>query len=230
MFSMINEIKDALSKGGSNETMEDNKNLDPQTQEEETNPTGEFKQKPEEEKKEEKKENPSNNDKSKEEGKSEDSSKEEDKDKEKKKKDYKLEEVAEYVALSLEYNALKTQYSELQEKFNALNSEVETLRTFKLTADRKSKQDMVDSFYMLSDEDKKDIVEHIDTYSLEDIESKLSVICFRKKINFNDLGDDQKEENPAEQLMFNLNNTNNSDGDTAPEWVKAVLRTQNKEG
>lgn len=231
MFSMINEIKDALSKGGSNETMEDNKNLDPQVQEEETNPTGEFKQKPEDENKD----NTSSDNENK-------NTEEEDKKKkekeykcgegseEKKKKDYNLNEVAEYVALSLEYNNLKTQYNELQEKFNSLNSEVETLRTFKLTADRKSKQDMIDSFYMLSDEDKKDVTDHLDMYSLEDIEAKLSVVCFRKKINFNLEEEQQKEENPlSQQLTFNLNQ-NTDDGDSAPEWVKAVLRTQNKEG
>jgi hypothetical protein len=38
---------------------------------------------------------------------------------------------------------------------------------------------------MLSDEDKKDVIENKTKYSLSEIESKLSVICFHKKVNFN---------------------------------------------
>jgi len=37
---------------------------------------------------------------------------------------------------------------------------------------------------MLSDEDKKDIVENKRNYTLEQIEEKLAVICFRKKVSF----------------------------------------------
>ena len=49
---------------------------------------------------------------------------------------------------------------------------------------------MIASFYMLSDEDKKDVVANIDTYSLDDIEAKLSIICVRNKVSFN-LDDDK---------------------------------------
>jgi len=43
---------------------------------------------------------------------------------------------------------------------------------------------MIKSFYVLSDADKKDVVDNIDQYSLDEIESKLSVICVRNKVNF----------------------------------------------
>lgn len=52
---------------------------------------------------------------------------------------------------------------------------------------------MIESFYMLSDEDKKDVVENIDTYSIDDIEAKLSIICVRNKVSFN-LEDDKTPE------------------------------------
>jgi hypothetical protein len=103
-----------------------------------------------------------------------------------------------------------------------LNEEVTSLREFKLTVERDRKQNMIDSFYMLSDEDKKDVVEHIDTYSLDDIEGKLSIICVRNKVNFN--LDETKEEKP--QVMFSLDNLSDNDG--APEWVRAVRETQSK--
>jgi len=37
---------------------------------------------------------------------------------------------------------------------------------------------------MLSDEDKADVVRNIEKYTLEEIKSKLSVICFDKKVSF----------------------------------------------
>jgi len=37
---------------------------------------------------------------------------------------------------------------------------------------------------MLSDEQKKDCVDNIDTYSFDEIEAKLSVICVRNKVSF----------------------------------------------
>ena len=41
--------------------------------------------------------------------------------------------------------------------------------------------------------DKKDVIENIDTYSLDDIEAKLSIICVRNKVNFN-LEDDNDDD------------------------------------
>jgi hypothetical protein len=37
---------------------------------------------------------------------------------------------------------------------------------------------------MLSDEDKKDVIENKTNYTLDEIKSKLAVICFEKKVNF----------------------------------------------
>ena len=74
---------------------------------------------------------------------------------------------------------------------------------------------MINSFYMLSDEDKKDVLENIDTYSLNDIEAKLSIICVRNKVNFNKDIDD----NSNKPITYNLD-TNIDDG--IPAWVKAV--------
>jgi len=73
---------------------------------------------------------------------------------------------------------------------------------------------------MLSDEQKKDCVDNIDTYSFDEIEAKLSVICVRNKVNFN-LDEDDKEEDAP--LTFNLDETNTDSA--VPAWVKAVLET-----
>jgi hypothetical protein len=76
---------------------------------------------------------------------------------------------------------------------------------------------MIDGFYMLSDEDKKDVVEHIDEYSLDDIESRLSIICVRNKVSF------AKEEN---KTTAPTTYSFKEPVDTTPDWIKAVLDTE----
>ena len=78
---------------------------------------------------------------------------------------------------------------------------------------------MIDSFYMLSDEDKKDVNDNIDIYSLDDIEAKLSIICVRNKVSFN--LDDDKEDNNSNPTTYNLNG-NDQEETLVPAWVKAI--------
>jgi hypothetical protein len=132
------------------------------------------------------------------------------------KKKYDLEEVVEYQELKTQFEELQSQYSVLEGEKTALEAQVATLNEFKLATERKDKQNMIDSFYMLSDEDKQDVVSNIDSYSLDDIEAKLSVICFRNKVNFN-----LDDESSSNNLTFNLQE-NVADNDTAPDWVKAA--------
>lgn len=219
MFSMINEIKDVLSKGGSSKNM-DKENQNNNIQEETPVVSEqEFAKKDDEKEKEEQNKDNSSKDKSSEDNKD----KKEDEEKEKK-KNYNLEEIAEYVALQLQFSALQTKYSELEEKNKNLTAELENLREFKLKTDRKEKQDMVNSFFMLSDADKKDVVDNIDKYTLDDIEAKLSIICVRNKVNFNH-NESEKDNSPASQYSFNLNQIQN-DNDNTPDWVKAVRNKQ----
>jgi len=92
------------------------------------------------------------------------------------------------------------------------------LREFKKQAERVQKQEMIDSFFMLSDEDKADVVKNIDNYSLDDIEAKLSVICVRNKVNFNLIEEKDEEETPT---VYNLENENNIEPEI-PDWIKAL--------
>ena len=112
-------------------------------------------------------------------------------------------------------------YSELETKYNDLSAKYESLVAFKQSVEKQQKEELIGGFYMLSDEDKKDVVTHIDEYSLDDIEAKLSVICVRKKVNF-DLDDTSKNENKTEEenpvTTFNLENA----GDSVPAWIKAI--------
>ena len=146
-----------------------------------------------------------------------------------KKKKYSLDEIPEYTELQTQFSDLQTKFSELETKYNALVSENESLKNdnatlveFKNQSERKEKEEMINSFYMLSDEDKKDVIENIDTYSLNDIEAKLSIICVRNKVSF-DL--DENNKNHQDPTTYNLNGNDNDDDADTPAWIKAVLET-----
>ena len=225
LFSLMEDIKSALNKGGFT-SMEENKIVDP-TLEDEVNPELDFKKKEEDEKKEnpfppkddEEKDTPDEG----KDDKGESAEKEEDED-EKKKVPAKHSLTDEDILESELYKNLAVEFAQLQKDFDALKAEVEPLRAFKVESDRKAKEEMINSFYMLSDEDKKDCIDNIDTYSLDDIEAKLSIICVRNKVSFN-LEDDKKETevDKKDPLLFSLDN--NDDGDSAPAWIKAVRAT-----
>lgn len=137
------------------------------------------------------------------------------KDKGKKEK-YNLEEIQEYVELSDKYSALETDYANAQATITSLQTQLNELTTFKKGIEKAEKEKMIASFYMLSDEDKADVVANIDNYSLEDIEAKLSILCVRNKVSFN--LDDNKNDG-KDPMTFSLNG---GMADEAPAWVKAL--------
>lgn len=216
MFSMLTELQKTLNKGGSHETMNENK----KTLGNPEDPNFEAKKQPEDENKKNPKGNPAPEDNKPKDG----DNKPADNNKEEPKKKYNLDEVTEYTELLGKYETLQGEFETLKQEKNDLETEVTSLREFKLTADRKEKQSMIDGFYMLSDDDKKDVVEHIDTYSLDDIEAKLSIICVRNKVNFNLNNNNEQDDNQPKGL-FNLENPAD---DNVPEWIKAVRETAKK--
>ena len=155
----------------------------------------------------------------------------EDEEEEDKKDKYTLEEIPEYMQLSNEYAELETKYNALeQEKADlvsakaALESELEALTQFKMKVEREQKKAMIhDTFYMLSEDLTKEVMDNIDNYSLEDIESKLSVICVRNKVSFTKEGDNEPEQDP---YNYNLGSLGDAD-ESVPAWIKAALKKQN---
>ena len=159
--------------------------------------------KKEDEKKEDSKEEDNSGSNSDEE-KKEDS--EDDKEEDKKKK---------FALIEQELEELKTEYA-------TLKAENEALVAFKNSVEDAQKDDLINSFYMLSDEDKKEVIENKAKYSLDDIEAKLSVICVRKKVNFNMEEKSDSEEQPP--ITYNLNSV---ESETLPAWLKAVENKRN---
>ena len=151
---------------------------------------------------------------------------EKDDDEDKKKSKYNLEEVVEYVELNAAFEELQTKFSALEEENATLKAQIEPLVEFKKAAEKKDKEDMIASFYMLSDEDKADVIANIDTYSVDDIEAKLSIICVRNKVNF-DL-DENKDNNNQSSTVFNLNSGLDDDDASTPAWVKAAIAVSEK--
>ena len=132
-----------------------------------------------------------------------------------------VEESKDYALLEQELNDLKATYAEMEQKY-------QELVTFKEAVDNEKKDALINSFYMLSDEDKKDVIENKSNYSLDEIEAKLSVICVRKKVNF-DLDNSNKNEDTVEEVdnkevtTYNLNETESTN---IPAWLKALKNTR----
>ena len=167
----------------------------------------EFKKNEDDENKEEKEEDKSEN---------KEEEKEEDEDEKKK-----------YSLLEEKYALLEQEYNELKTNFELVNAEKAELIKFKASVEDNKKDELIKSFYMLSDEDKKDVIDHKSEYSLDDIEAKLSIICVRKKVNFN--VEDNNDEDTSAPITYSLNGLQTSEADL-PAWLKRVEeRKQEKE-
>jgi len=159
---------------------------------------------------------------------SESNEEENDEEKKKNKAKYNLEEVVEYQELVKNYAALEGQVNELNATIERLTNEAKSmnetiadLTNFKLGVDREKKNELISkTFYMLSDDLKKDCIDNIDKYSYDEIEAKLSVICVRNKVSFG-LDEVKKDEG----VTYNLDNVNEDISDI-PDWIKRVQEVQ----
>lgn len=125
--------------------------------------------------------------------------------------------------LSQEYEELKNKNAELEEKYSKLEQDYSELLTFKKNVENEKKDELIKSFYMLSNEDKKDVIENKEKYSLDEIEAKLSVICFRKKINFAS----EKEELEGKQVAP-VTYTLEDAAEDVPAWLNSIRDAHNK--
>ena len=117
-----------------------------------------------------------------------------------------------------EYEALEAKYTALQESYNELVA-------FKNDVEDKEKDALIAQFSMLSDEDKKDVMENKRNYSLEDIEAKLAVICYRKKVNFDLDNTSKNDKDMTEKTVTTFSLDMN---DSTPDWIKSVEEVQNR--
>ena len=121
--------------------------------------------------------------------------------------------------------SLEEKYTALQAEFAELSSKYEALVEFKNQVDNEKKDALIASFYMLSEEDTAEVVENKAKYSLDEIEAKLSVICVRKKVNF-DLDDTSKNDNTVEEENVMTYSLSNNDMSSTPAWITALKNTR----
>ena len=122
------------------------------------------------------------------------------------------------------YSNLETQFNELQRKFDDMSASYDILVEFKATKDREEKQAMIDSFYMLSDTDKKDVQDNIDNYSLDEIEAKLSIICVHNKLDLSGKADNENNSGTT----FSLDDVDDDSEETNIPALVSVLRKNRK--
>ena len=128
------------------------------------------------------------------------------------------ENAEKYALLESENAELKNKLSELETKFSDLNTEYEKLVAFKAGIEEAEKDAMIAKFAMLSEEDKADVIANKSKYTVEDIESKLSVICVRKKVNFDSLDNSKINNNMSGQFTYTMSNVPTD----VRAWVRAV--------
>lgn len=234
LYTMMQDLKSALEGGQSMELEKDSKEMLDETS---TN-FAKKDDKEQDEKDKEQKDDTSSDDKSDKEEEDKDNKKkyakkdDEEKDStsdnknEKDEEDKKKKDVTDNACggdKKKKYNLeIEQELSELQVKYTKLEEDYQALVQFKEEIDNEKKDNLINSFYMLSDEDKKDVIENKSKYSLEDIEAKLSVICVRKKVNF-DL-EDKEEDTKDVTATFSLQDS----GSSIPAWVSAVKNTAQK--
>ena len=126
----------------------------------------------------------------------------------------------EFAEKDAEIETLKSEVASLQEKYSLLETEAEELRSYKASRISADKDALINKYNMLSDDDKAEIVANKDSYSYEEIESKLALLYVKKNVDF----DDQEEEIPAPNeatLTFGLSTAN---GDAEIDPIIELLR------
>ena len=126
----------------------------------------------------------------------------------------------EFAEKDAEIETLKSEIASLQEKYSLLETEAEELRSYKASRISADKDALINKYNMLSDDDKAEIVANKDSYSYEEIESKLALLYVKKNVDF----DDQDEEVPVSNettLTFGLSTAN---GDAEIDPIIELLR------
>lgn len=126
----------------------------------------------------------------------------------------------EFAEKDAEIETLKSEIASLQEKYSLLEAEAEELRSYKASRISADKDALINKYNMLSDDDKAEIVANKDSYSYEEIESKLALLYVKKNVDF----DDQDEEAPISNeatLTFGLSTAN---GDAEIDPIIELLR------
>lgn len=126
-----------------------------------------------------------------------------------------------YSLLVIEFEELQKSYNELQAQAEETSKLLEQFKSYAAAVENEKKDALIAEFYMLSDEDKKDVIDHKTEYTLDEIKSKLAVLCYDKKVNF-----DQSDEKSEEDVTVKIDSYSSTAG--MPEWLQAVEQHKNQ--
>ena len=226
LYTMMQELKSALEGGQSNMDLDNKEEVVVETTEEVTEPAVDEVVTEENDKNEQpiSTENQESieaqsNDNSSFEKKDDDDDEKEEENSDKEENDDEEDKEKKYSLLESEYEELKTQYSELE-------SQYQSLVEFKNQIENEKKDALINSFYMLADEDKADVIANKAKYSLDEIEAKLSVICVRKKVNFNLDDEEEASKDDKKDVEDVVTYSLNEEESSTPAWVSALRKTQ----
>lgn len=114
------------------------------------------------------------------------------------------------------------EFTKLTEELESLRAEVQELRDFKLGVENQQKDALIASYYMLSDEDKAEVIAHKAEFTLEEIKAKLAVIYVEKNVNFDMIEGQEEVEETTPAMTFSLDEEA-SEG--VPAFVEALRHT-----
>jgi uncharacterized small protein (DUF1192 family) len=89
---------------------------------------------------------------------------------------------------------LQEQFALVQAELETTKAELENLRQFKLGIENQQKDELIAKYHMLSDEVRKEISDHKSEYTTEEIESKLALAFVRENVDFSEVDGKKKEE------------------------------------
>ena len=121
---------------------------------------------------------------------------------------------------------LGAQLEQMRTAYAAMEKEVEELRSYKREQEDRKKMGLVDKYFMLSDEDKADIVAHISEYTYDEIESKLALLYVHKNVDFTTVDGraDEEAEEDSLSVTFSLDDPAS---DSVPPMVQALREAKN---
>lgn len=131
----------------------------------------------------------------------------------------------EYQKLKEEFDKIQKKNEELSMQLNDTTAALKNLEAYKAGIELQEKEAMIEKFSMLSDEEKKEVKDNINNYSLDEIEAKLSVLVVRNMFNAQAL-EATKEAEEAEEVTpvatFSLSSSDETINLDIPDWVKAL--------
>lgn len=121
------------------------------------------------------------------------------------------------------YELLEEKYNELENKFNLLKADYDVLVAYKNEAESAKKEELLKSFSFILSEEEMNQFKDVSKFTLDELESKLSILESRHRRASAKPQDKEATEAPA--VTFNLDSKDNA---SIPDFVKALNAMKQK--